>query len=61
MPQLKGEHHHSAKLTTEDVRDIRASYIPGAVTMAALASQYGVSKTTVSQIIAGKGWQHIDD
>lgn len=52
---LKGEKHGGAKLTEQDVLAIRAAK----VTQTALAVQYGVSQTTVSDIRRRNVWRHI--
>lgn len=56
MPLLHGEQHPHHKLTADDVLAIRATYVPGAVTLADLAERYGVSKQTISVILSGKSW-----
>lgn len=61
MPRLRGEQHPLHKLTTEDVLTIRSSYVPGATRMADLAKCHHVSKTTVSLILNGKTWQHLNE
>lgn len=43
----RGERHHSAKLTAEDVREIRASGLPGPQ----LARQYGVKFASIYKIL----------
>jgi hypothetical protein len=45
--------HH--KLAAEDVLAIRASYVPGVITLADLANCYHVSKQTISVILTGWG------
>lgn len=60
MPCLRGEHNPKHKLSTEDVLTIRASYIPGAVRMADLADCYRVSTQTISVILQGKTWGHLN-
>lgn len=56
MPVLQGEQHPHHKLTAGEVLTIRASYIPGLITLADLAKCYGVSKQTISVILSGKSW-----
>lgn len=56
----KGIDNGNAKLTEEDVRLIRERYAAGNITQAALAAEYGVHPTAISQIIRRVGWQHID-
>lgn len=53
LPRRVGEQHLFAKLTVAQVREIRASSLPGRT----LASQFGVSPRTISGIRAGEIWQ----
>jgi hypothetical protein len=55
----QGERAHFAKLTEEQVRDIRQRYVPHVVTQYALAAEYGVQQTLISQIVQGKIWKHL--
>lgn len=55
----KGVSNGSAKLTDDDVRAIRAAYIPYVVTLSDLADVYGVSFQLISQIINNKNWTHV--
>lgn len=47
------------KLTEDQVRAIRAEYVPGAVRMKDLGAKYGITQPTVSEIINRKIWTHI--
>jgi hypothetical protein len=49
-----------AKLTEDDVREIRRRYASGHVTQRALGLAYGVSKAAIFYIIQRKTWAHID-
>lgn len=51
----RGERHHSAKLTEEDVREIRASGLSGP----ALAAQYGVKPSAIYKLLDGRSWKHV--
>lgn len=51
----RGSNHGNAKLTEEMVREIRGSADSGA----ALARRFGVDRSTVTSIRAGKGWRHV--
>lgn len=53
-----GERHPLARLTADDVRAIRAR--EGA-SVAALAAEFGVTKSNVYRIRAGKSWRHLLD
>jgi hypothetical protein len=48
-----GEMHHNAKLSDEQVLELRRRYEAGGLNQAALAIQYGVSQALVSQIVRG--------
>jgi hypothetical protein len=54
----RGETHHKAKLTTAQVRDIKRRMAAGE-TGQSLALEYGMSKSVVCEIGAGKGWIHV--
>lgn len=56
---VRGEDHGMAKLTEEQVANIRAEYIPHVVSLNVLAKKYSVSKRTVLSIIQGKHWSHV--
>jgi hypothetical protein len=53
--QRAGERHPRAKLTWEDVRQVRA--LPRPLNMAAIGRRYGVHETTIRQIITGERWR----
>ncbi len=53
-----GELHNKAKLTDIDISRIRELRANG-LSQQAIANQYGVSQTTISRILLGKGWTHI--
>lgn len=55
----RGEGHPSNKLTTEQVRAIRAEYVKGKVTQQYLADKYGVKRRTVGNIVTRKTWRHV--
>jgi hypothetical protein len=55
----KGEDSGPAKLTDDQVRAIRAAYIPGKVDCTALGKTYKVDHTTVKAIVTGETWKHI--
>ncbi len=54
----RGEHHHRAKLTDDDVRAIRMLRNAGH-TMPSLATQFGVTLGTIKRVVYRKGWVHI--
>ena len=47
---------HTAKLTWEQVREIRERYAAGDVTYAALGADYGIQRAAVCKIITGRTW-----
>lgn len=49
-----GERHWRAKLTENDIREIRS--LKGIVTQTAISARYGIIRQTVSDIQAGKRW-----
>jgi hypothetical protein len=53
----KGEKNSNSKLTWKKVEEIRARYIPGVVTQAVLAKEYGVSVPQISYIVNNKKWK----
>lgn len=54
-PGRKGEKHHMAKLTDDDVRAIRADHRM----LAEIAADYEVSFATIGYIRRGKTWKHV--
>lgn len=54
----RGEKVNTAKLTEEDVREIRKKSDSGWST-ARLMRDYGVAKTTINRIISGRNWKHV--
>ena len=56
----RGERHGNAKLTEEQVREIRRRFDAGGVTQTALAGQYGVSQPLIGGIVRRKTWTHIE-
>jgi hypothetical protein len=53
---LKGAQVPWAKLTVEEVREIRRQR--GCTSHQELANRYGVSRSTISLILEGKNWRH---
>jgi hypothetical protein len=53
---LRGESAPRAKLTWREVHEIRARYIKGVYGCVRLAKEYGVSKTLIESIVAGRIW-----
>lgn len=59
----KGETHGQAKVTEEDVKEIRQRYQrynrKGGDTQASLAREFGVSQSVISKIILRESWKHV--
>lgn len=57
--KYQGSAHGMAKLTEEQVRQIRTNYATGAYTQKALAHTYGVASSLISFIVTRRNWTHI--
>lgn len=57
---FSGERNPCAKLTAQQVLEIRAKYIPWRYSLSKLAQEYGVDFTTISLIIRRKKWAWLD-
>lgn len=57
--QSRGVDRHNAKLTEDDVREIRRRYASGE-TQKAIAQDYGMEQTNISFIVRRKTWAHVD-
>jgi len=51
-----GEDNPNAELTSEQVREIRERYEDEDVTQADLADEYGVTDTTINDVVNGVSW-----
>ena len=54
----KGVARYNAKLTEDDVREIRRLYATGKFTQQELALQLGVVRSVISNIVKRKAWKH---
>jgi hypothetical protein len=54
----RGEKQRSAKLTSEEVLDIRKRYAKGERS-SSLAKDFGVTPTSIRAITSGRAWKHI--
>jgi DNA-binding transcriptional regulator YiaG len=54
----QGERNGSAKLTADQVRQIREEYTTSP-NVSALARKYGVSRATVQGVLKGRYWRHV--
>lgn len=57
----RGEANRWAKLTEEQVTEIRHLYAAGGVTQCELAARFGVAQASVGRAIHRKTWAHLDD
>jgi hypothetical protein len=55
-PIRRGEKNNLAKLTEDQVRDLRARYAAGGITQAALASAFGICHGTAKCILRRETW-----
>jgi len=58
-PIHMGEANSHAKLTEDQVREIRRLYATGNFTQQELALEFGVTRQTVSYIVRRKIWKHV--
>jgi hypothetical protein len=56
----RGERMPAAKLTEQDVRDIRGRWNAGSATQTAMAKEYGVSQAVISSAVLRKTWAFVD-
>lgn len=56
---LQGERNGRARLTPEQVQEIRALYATGQHSIPQLARQFGVGKSTIGYIVQGATWKHL--
>jgi|TARA_R110000764_G_scaffold11470_2_gene34407 hypothetical protein len=57
--QAKGVSQGLAKLTEENVIEIRRRYAEGGVTQRKLADEFGVSRRSVYRVVLRKTWAHV--
>ena len=55
----RGEQHHNAKLTEQEVREMRTKYLKGGYTHRSIAKEYNISASQASKILLGMRWTHI--
>ena len=56
---LKGSDHPSAKLSDEDVVEIRHLLSEGRMTNPKIANKFGITSSMVTCISSGKSWSHL--
>lgn len=59
FPVRKGEQHGMAKISEEDVREIRKSYASGDVSQWDLARKYKIGQTQIGRIIKKEVWKDV--
>ena len=59
--QAKGTHSGTAKLTEEQVLEIRRRYADGGVTYRSLGRDYGVGFKAISKIVRRERWAWLDE
>lgn len=57
--QPRGSKVKNSRLTEEDVKIIRSSYVPRVVTRAQLAKRFGVSVATINEVVYRRYWRHV--
>lgn len=55
----RGERHGNAKLSDPQAREIRA-LVSGGMSRRRVAQMFGVQRTTVSRIVSGRRWGHLE-
>lgn len=55
----RGSGHFLAKLTEDDVREMRALYAKGGWTHKQLGEKYNVNRVAITLILNGKNWAHV--
>lgn len=58
---VKGERHHSSKVTKEQVLEMRRLYKEGNIGCVELGRKFGMSSTAARNIITRKAWAHIEE
>ena len=56
---IKGEDNPHSKLTNEDVIEIRHLYKKENISMKKLGAKFGVTASSVNQIVKGRSWKHL--
>jgi hypothetical protein len=55
----QGDRHHRAKVTADDVREMRRLSAEEGMTNVALATRFRLTPTMVGYIITRKSWKHV--
>lgn len=60
MPARRGERHHFAKLTADDVRSMRRRRAAGETIDAIWLTYHNVnSRATIDHAVSGRTWRHV--
>jgi Mor family transcriptional regulator len=60
VADMWNKHRGHTKLSSTEVEEIITRYATGKITQRALAHEYDVDPASISSIIKGKGWKHIE-
>lgn len=55
----KGSQHVHSKLTEKQVKEIKKKHATGKYSQRALGREYGVSHTTIQDVLNNKQWKHV--
>jgi hypothetical protein len=58
--RARGSRHGAAKLTEDDVREIRWRFFESGETFAALAHAFSVSESCVGLVLHRRTWGHVE-
>ena len=58
-PDRRGERHGRARLTDDDVRQIRAIYAAGTMSQTELGRLFKVTQVQISSIVRRESWSHV--
>ena len=61
MPILRGQSHPSAKLTDEQVLNIRKLWAMGHRNIRVIAANHKISSANVIKIVKMQTWQHLNE
>jgi hypothetical protein len=59
MPRPFGEHHHKAKFTADQVREIRRRWDTSEGTQSGMAREYGVRQNAIRAIVMRDVWKSV--
>lgn len=49
-----------ARITVDDVREIRKLHASGSMTHRQIAQRYAMSRTTIKNVVAGRNWKNVE-